>query len=446
MQNGKVVGMNRKLVIRIKKPSQAEFLLWIILLLPFLFGMLIEFIGLPSAVKYICDIAWLGLLLLLFLQRGTKTWEQKILIGFVVCFLLYTLLGFIVNLQSPLYYLWGVRNNFRVYVVFFAVIAFAKQRGRDGFLGFFDKVFWINAVVCLVQYFLFEKQQDFLGGLFGTEKGCNAYLNNYFVIMAIMELTQYLNGKKSLLDCILKCGTMLVISALAELKFFYAEFVVIVVMAVLLTDFSWKKVLVIVGGFAGVALTTRLLVTLFPLFEGTFSLESMLEVALSDAGYTGSGGVNRLNSIPYISQRFLKTLPEQIIGLGLGNCDTASFSFLNTPFYIKHSAINYTWFSSAFVFLETGYIGLGFFFGFFLLVFFRARKVGKKQPHNKLYCQMAMIGAVCCIMIGIYNSALRSECGYMMYFMLALPFVKEQPPKARFTQLDEGTENQERKL
>ena len=182
--------MNRKLIVRIKKPSQAEFLLWVILVWPFLLGTFIELIGLPSATKYVCDIAWLGLLLLMLLQRRTKTREQKILRSFVVCFLAYTLLGSIVNLQSPLYYLWGIRNNFRMYVVFLAVIAFARRDRCDAFLGFFDKVFWLNAVVCLVQYFVFGKEQDFLGGLFGVTRGCNAFLNNYFVIIAIKELFQ----------------------------------------------------------------------------------------------------------------------------------------------------------------------------------------------------------------------------------------------------------------
>lgn len=416
--------MNRRLVIKYKKPSQAESLLWVILLLPFLFGTLIELLGFPTLIKYICDLAWIWLLLLMILQRSEKTKMQKILLGFVGSFLLYTLLGYIFNFQSPLYYLWGVRNNFRAYVVFFAMIAFCKQEKIESFLGAFDKFFWINTVVCLIQYFILGKDQDNLGGIFGVEKGCNAYLNNYFVIMAIKEVLQYLSGKRSLVNCVLICGTMLVLSALAELKFFYVEFVVIVVMAVLLTDFSWKKVLIIVGGFAGVVLTAQMLIKLFPEFEGIFSLKAMLEVATSDAGYTGQGDINRLNSISIISKRFLKTVPEQLAGMGLGNCDLASFEFLTTPFYTKYSSLNYAWFSVAFTFVETGYIGLAFFFGFFVLIFFMAQKVKKQQPWNNVYCQMAMICAVCCVLIGIYNSSLRSESGYMMYFILALPFTK----------------------
>ena len=416
--------MIQKAVVTLRKPSQAECLLWAILVLPFLFGLLIEGIGLPTATKYICDLAWLGLLLLMLLQRRIQKQALGILPAFAICYFLYTLLGFAVRLYSPLYYLWGARNHFRMYAVFFAVILFAKQDTCHGFLRFFDKLFWINAAVCLAQYFIFHKQQDYLGGIFGVTKGCNGYLNNYFVIISIMELLRYLQRKSGLGKCVCKCGAMLLISVLAELKFFYVEFAVIVVMAVLLTDFSWRKALVLAGMAVGVAAATGWLVVLFPEFGGIFSLRAMLESAMSDAGYTGQGDINRLNAIPVLSDRFLHTLPEQLFGLGLGSCDTSGFSFLNTPFYEKYAYLNYIWFSVSFVFLETGFIGLGFFFGFFVLVYLGARKLAKQQPQNKMYCQMAMLCAVCCGMIGIYNSTLRTEAGYMLYIMLALPFAK----------------------
>ena len=290
----------------------------------------------------------------------------------------------------------------------------------------FDKVFWINAVVCLVQFFVFDKKQDFLGGIFGVEKGCNGYVNNYFVIVTILNLLQYLSGKKKTTDCIFKCGTMLIISALAELKFYYVEFIIIVIMAVLLTDFSWKKVFIIIGSIVGVILAVRLLEELFPEFEDFISWETIRNLIKPGVGYIGQDDVGRLSAISSLSERFLKTFPQQLVGLGLGNCDVAGFDFLTTPFYTKYYDLNYTWFSTAFIFLELGYIGLGFFFGFFVLVFVKAQKLSKQQGQNQIYCHMAMIGAVCCILIGIYNSSLRTEAGYMLYFVLALPFARNR--------------------
>lgn len=417
--------MNPKLIIKIKKPSQSEFLIWSIIGLSFLFGTLIEFLKFPSAIKYVCDLSWLGLLLLMLLQRRAPTGTQKILFGVILAYFFYTLVGYIINFQSPLYYLWGFRNNFRMYVFFSAMVMLGKVRTCDGILGFFDRIFWLNVVVCLVQYFALGKHQDYLGGIFGTQSGCNAWLNNYFVIMTTVTLLDYLSKRGSLINCAMKCAAMLIIAAFAELKVYYVEFVVILVMAILLTEFSWKKLLIIFGGLVGVILTTKLLVTLFPIFEGAFTLKGLYEIVSNDKGYTGKGDINRMNFISVVTGNFLRTFPRQLIGLGLGNCDTASYAIFNTPFFVRYSALNYSWFSSSFVFLETGYLGMCFHFGFYILLFFMARKVSKMQPHRKQRCLVTMICSVCCILISIYNSSLRTEAGYMIYFVLALPFVKD---------------------
>lgn len=415
--------MNKRLVLRIKKRTQAEVMIGVIMLLPFAFATLIELLHLPAAIKYTCDIAWLFLLVLIFLQRTPRTMEQKICRWFIVLFFLYTLVGYVFNIQSVLYYLWGARNNFRFYVAFLAFIYFLKERHIEEYLGLFDKLFWLNAAVCMVQFLFFGKRQDYLGGIFGAQRGCNSSLNIFFVIMTIKSILMYLNNRKGLAACVAECGTALLLSALAELKFFYIEFAVIAICAVLLTRFTWKKVMIIAGSLVGVVVTTQLLTSLFPEFEGIFSLEVLLAAASSTSGYTGTGDMNRLTAISMISDRFLKTPWEQLIGMGLGNCETASFSFLTTPFYLRYNHLNYTWISTAFTFLETGYLGLGFFYGFFVLIYWLRGRIGKFGDYDRVYCQMSAIAAVCGIMIGIYNSSLRTEAGYMLYFVLAFPLI-----------------------
>lgn len=418
--------MNNKLVFRIKRRTQPEAMIWIIMVLPFAFAACTDLFHLPAAIKYICDIAWMFLLILMMLQRSARTREQKIFQWFCIAFFVYTIIAYIFNIQSVLYYFWGVRNNFRFYVAFLAFCYFLKEEHIKEYLRLFDKIFWLNAAICFIQYVFLGKRGDYLGGLFGTQKGCNAYTNILFVIVIIKDILFYLNGLQSLSQCVLKCGTAMLVSAWAELKFFYVEFVVIVVVAILMTSFTWKKVLVVIGSAIGVVVATRLLGTLFPEFADFFSVEVLIASAADPAGYTGKGDMNRLTAIPTISARFLRTPWAKLIGMGLGNCDTASYSFLITPFYLRYSSLNYTWLSSAFVFLETGYLGLVFFFGFFMLVFVVGRKVQKTQKINRIYCQMAMIAAVCCVMIGVYNSSLRTEAGYMIYFIMALPFISRK--------------------
>jgi len=418
-------------VIRIKKRTQPEWLIWLIIVMPFLFGTFIDFLGLPSGIKYILDIAWVLLVLYLFLSMRRKyfpTREIKGLVGWVVIFFLYTLVAYIPQYQSAVYYAWGIRNNFRYYIAFFAFAAFMKKQDISYYLALFDRLFWINAIISAIQYFVFGIYGDNLGGLFGNVRGCNAYTNLFFVIISARTLVSYLNGQESIKKCLAKCITMLAISAIAELKFFYIEFAIILAAAVLITDFSWRKLFIILFGTLGVMLGAYGLSVIFPNSAGFLSIEGILKIAASKKGYTSSGDLNRLTAIPIISQRFLKTGVQRMFGMGLGNCESASYAFLTTPFYSRYSYLRYQWFSIANWFLETGYIGLGFFFGFFILVILKAMKMKKATVTDRCYCQQAVIVAVCCIMIAVYNSSLRMESGYMAYFVLALPFAKQRMP------------------
>ena len=75
------------------------------------------------------------------------------------------------------------------------------------------------------------------------------------------------------------------------------------------------------------------------------------------------------------------------------------------------------------MYLECGWVGLAFYWGFFVLVFFRLRKMKRTVGKEGIpYCQMAEIMAVLCLAISVYNSSLRTEAGYMAFFVLAIPF------------------------
>lgn len=418
--------MNRKLTLKIRRRSQPGWLCWFIIVLPFLFGTLNDLMGMPWSIRYTIDIAWFALLLMMAVYRQYLSWRnEKNLIVWVVLFLLYTALSYLPQYQSGLYYLWAVRNNFRFYVVFFAFCIFLSKSDVDGYFRLFDKVFWINVIVSVVQFAFFEKEGDYLGGIFGVEKGGNGYTNIFFCIILTKSVIFYLNKKEKLSSCAWKFIAAMGVAAMAELKFFFVEALMIIALAVLFTDFSWRKVLIIVGGIAGVLAGVALLVVIFPSFAGFFTREWLWENAISDSGYTSSGDMNRLNAIAVCNEMFLKNGWAQTFGLGMGNCETSSFAFLNTPFFERYGDLHYTWLSYAMMYLECGWIGLIFYFGFFALVYFKIPKIEQGcDPEMKTYCQIARIMAILCAVISIYNSSLRTEVGYMAYFVMAVPFIR----------------------
>ena len=413
------------LSLKIKKRTPESWLVWFIFFMPFTFGTFTEFLPLPSLVKYTVDIAWVGILILFFFSGKVSVSKRTAnLFVWVLLFFAYTAVMYLFNFQSPLYYLWGFRNNFRMYVFFIGCVTFLYRDEIDGYIDWLDKIFYVNCAVALFQYFFLDLRQDFLGGIFGAQGGCNGWLNIFQVIVITKTVVYYLNKKESLRNTAIKSAMALIIATLAELRFFFIEFAVIVAVAVLITSFSWRKVVIIGVAAAGVFIGVKLLIDIFPYFADYMTIESFYNSAVSEEGYTSSGDLNRLTSLEMISDLFLKTDSDRLFGMGLGNCDYADgFGFLTSSFYIKNADYHYTWLSTAFVYLETGIFGLVFFFGFFALVFVMTLRQIRKT--EKIYCQLSMVTSVMCVLIGIYNSTLRTEAAFMLYFIMALPFIRE---------------------
>ena len=411
-QNAKFRRQNKKIV-------------YFVFLFPFFLSGLIEAFHFPSAVKYAVDIGVCILLAtMLFKRRPHISLEGSIIKYWILLFAVYVSCNYVANYQSPVYFLWGVRNYFRFYIFFMACIYYLHTKDLAKLFQMMSVIYYIHVLVVLIQYFILNIDQDNLGGIFGTQIGCNGWANIFQVIMVSYSILRYLNKECSMGICILDCSLALVTAALSELKFFYIEFVFIVIMAVLITDFSWKKVIIIIGAGLGVFVSAMILVRLFPYWADKMSFKTLFDMASSEQGYTMTGDMNRLTFFSRSRRLFLKTPVKTLFGLGLGNCDYSdSFLFLTTPFYRKYKLLHYTWLSTAFMFLENGIVGLFFYFGFFVVIAVHAFSYAKGRKRNKTYVQLTQIISMVSILIGIYNVSLRMDCGYMLFFALSLPYV-----------------------
>lgn len=406
----------------VKKRTLPEIITYIIFIMPFFLSFFQEILGLPSFIKYIIDVCWLGILIsLLFMKRAYIRKDITPAISVVITFFLIAFIVYLFNFQSPFYFLWGLRNNLRFYISFIAFSIFFDEDDLKSCFKFLDVFSWINTIVVFFQFFVLGYRQDFLGGIFGNEKGCNAYLIVFFVIISTKTILNYFNDNESAISCFTKCGIILLISVMAEMKVFFLIFVVILILASVITKFSWKKVCLYIISSLFIMIASVMIVEIFG-ENRAIDIDNIIDLIFA-TNYSSSRDLGRLTAIPTISNRFLTEPLEKLFGFGLGNCDTSAFAICNTPFYRSYSYLNYNWFSSAFLFLETGYVGLSLFLLFFVTIFVLSYRKSKQEDSNKLFCQMAMIMAVICVILTFYNSSLRTETGYMAYFVLALPFV-----------------------
>lgn len=412
------------LSLKIKKRTIQELLTYYVVLMTMSFPFLTQVLSLTPMLKYTIDLAIIVLAILYLTKKSPLARECKILAKWIGILILYCSFAYILNYQSIFYYIWGARNTFRYFVYFLVCIAFIKVRDVDVLVNRLIAVYYFNAFIVFFQYFILGYKQDLLGGLFGVQRGCNSGLNIYGIIVVSIVVVKYLNKKTSIWNCAFVCILSIIIAAFAELKFFFVEFAVVIILASLITKFSFKKLWIIIGSILLIIIGSIALGKIFPEFAASMSFRGLLEIGLSEKGYTSSGDINRLTFYTFITNRFLNHPAKLILGLGLGNCNYADgWSFVTSPFYLTYGSLHYTWLTTAMVFLETGLVGMFLYFGFFILVF-RKLDVRKYDDEHVYIVQSAKIVSLLSILICIYNSSLQMDCGFLIFFFLALPFVQ----------------------
>lgn len=417
-------------VLRFRKRKQSEWILLLVMLWPFLVNLVA---GLPSPLnymRYLCDGIMLWWCFTGFIKKSvTLRRDATVLVIWICSFLVYTLVTYLLNFQSLLYYLWGIRMNFRGYMLCLQVLLYVSKNDADEWLGFLDTLFWINAVLAVFQFFTGSAEQDLLGGIFGTKEETNGYTLVFLSIVAVKSQLKFYEREEKLWVCLLKCAVALLIAAMAELKFFLLLFVFQMVLVAILTKFSWKKVLFLAFGAIAVSFSMDLLAQWFSSSQ-TFDIEAIIEKAFQE-NYASKNDLNRLSAIGTLAQEIVNNPLDRLIGLGLGNCDSANVALLRTPFFERYSYLHYTYFAAPTVFLETGYMGLMFFLGFFVLCLFKTINRRKAGEGNAFYNNMGIIFSITALLLAFYNASLRYESGWLIYFILALPFISNNQDPAK---------------
>lgn len=377
----------------------------------------------PQTINYGTDI----LMVICFLMALKRCYEKRertyirIPIIIAATFFLIGTLTSVLNGVSPLLILWSYRNLMRFILFFFSCVVLLEFEDLKNIKTMISIMFVINLVIVSIQFWIQGISQDYLGGIFGSELGCNGHMNTFLCICIAYACVAYISKQMSLLNfCIISAGA-LYIAALSELKFFFVEFICLLFMAILVSRFSWRIFLMVSGAAIGLIIGLELFNTYFPGWE--FSLEQIWKYA-GQGGYSTQYDLNRLTAIQRLSNEFLRETGEKLFGWGLGSCETSSF-FNSSFFTLYGERLHYTYLLQAFLFLETGWIGLLLFLGFFVSIFLLARKFWKEcSGQRQIFCKTGAIMAGMCVIHCFYNNALRVEnSGYLAYFVLAIPFI-----------------------
>lgn len=427
------------MVFDMKIPKRMNFIINIQIVLVCFMWLFISMFNFPSSIAYITDIL---LIISLFFCLKKLQWKIKkvnwiTLYTIILIIIISTFIGAIINGVSPLMYAWGFRNNMRFYIFF--VVCIILLRGRDiyGIIKMLKVFFWINVLLCTYQYFVLHLFGDYVGGIFGTVQGCNGYLNMFLMINWAIILGEYSQKKVSLIKLVTVAIGCTYVAAIAELKVVYIEMIIMMGVCFILMKPSLKTLGLIICLALGSIISVKTLMRVSPeSLDVIFDIEAR-KMYLSGNGYTNSGDLNRFTALSSIKEMFFQdSLMRNLFGFGMGNCDTSSYSFLQSDFFKKYEYLHYRWFSHAWIYLEQGLIGilciLSFFISMIILLIKNKRYILIKEWH------VSVIIISCFAIINIiYNCSIQTEASYLLAFVCAIPFVfiKEKRNKTVFLNL-----------
>ena len=406
-------------------------IIWFLLLFIFFHRFLIQ-IGAPSAAKYLLDVLNIALFIvaIVALKKGKK-------VNRTVCCVLLCSAGMlalgtimaIVNIgtwkNTFTTYIFDCRQIIRFPIFLFSCVVLLKPNDVGKLFDFFIRFHLVNIAYIIYQFFTlkvdaFWMRGDNLNGFFGTETGGNTFVNIMMVATTVIVINRYSTRVYGKSEAGIFIGLNLLIAVLLEIKIFFVEIAIIAVIYALpqLKHLTRKKLAIMIGVIAVcipiILVLVQMLYLIYPWMRGTMSLSAMIKVTTSSGGYTGSGDINRLTCInDVIRMIYSGNVVKSLFGVGLG---TANISDGIGTFYGRFSWTHYSWITLAYIYVELGILGtILYIISMILPLFSRQRRPGGKF----IISVMCTIG----LLMMIYNECLRTEAGYLIYFMIAAGIV-----------------------
>ena len=385
----------------------------------FIMGFLVNNIGFPIGTMALLDAVSLITLLFslyFFSNRIFQTGAGKaviisvVLLGVAVLYGLYTSvpLGFLLE---------GMRISFRGMTIFTVAVCLLQKENIDRIMQLIVCFFWINVVMCSIQFFLFGISQDECNGFFGTGK-MNSWTNILLCVISVYYISRYLNRQALLRMAVFNIVLCLYVAILAELKAYFFELVIIAIALVLLEKTSWRTFVICIIG--GVVLTA--MISFFISFwedREIFTREGFLAYVRTDRsyGYAAVGDWGRIGGVANATKKFFGG-DLNLFGMGLGYCG------FDTPFYVRYGSLHYNWFSYISIFMEQGWIGLAGYLLFFVqnILILRKKKMKSTSPDAKTFYDISMVMSLLGIFLLFYNSTVTGYPAFFLFLLIGMAY------------------------
>lgn len=419
-------------MIKLRHRTDCEKVILFILLIIFIEGTVSILIPEIHPIYYLVDVLNIILVIVMIASKKIAFLYRTGLKNFMVCMLFFcgfSLLSIVVNFSNFTLHIWGIRGIMANLFFFMACVTF--EHSDD--LGFIEKLFWINLFVSVIEIIL-GYRQDWFGGIYGIVQGnVNGPLNLLLIIIMTKSIIDYINKNIPLNYVLFKGVASIVIASFAEIKIFYVEICVLVILCSLVTRFTYKKLAIVILSIAGALIGIKMLYYIFPEIDvSMFSLKNMWRYITNPGGYVGqfahdAGDINRL-SFWNKCIRLLNDTFEKLFGLGIGNCDRIELIGVESTFYHQYSALHYYMFSLPMILLQQGIVGMILYILLFVFIFIAVVKKKRSlvQGQDVTLYQIVEVLCLMSFLIIIYDTSLMGKGGYLFFYILALPFINSK--------------------
>lgn len=360
-------------------------------------------------------------------KRNIKT-KKIYLIMFLFIFM--GIFSGLVNNEKMLLLIWGIRNNARFFTFFYSCTTFLKKNDYLIIMRFIKLIFWISVPLCTIERFVVHYSNgtiigDMIGGIFWNFSGCNTPLNVILIIYTLNVLLKFFAKEENMIVFLVTICASFYMAALAELKIYLIEFIVMLLLLCIYQKISAKIVISLISGAIILSIFSTYFITINQNggnnYADNFSLTGLIDYATRDSGYNGNDDLNRLTGIPIISNTIFKNdIFSKLFGIGIGNAEYTNF--FTSSFYSSYYYLNYQYFHDIWLYIENGTIGIII----YLMIFIEVYRNANKNLKDNYYKNFIKIIIMMIFILFVYNITLRNESGgFIIYMFLAFPFLED---------------------
>ena len=378
---------------------------------------LISILGAPSFIMYLGDLCNIIVLLHLIYQNRLF-YIRKSMLNIMICILLFFLIGIITAITNSVkiyFIIWFLLNYLRFIIFTVAVLAYWKNIYTIKIINNLFPLLVINMLVSFFQYFQHVYSPDWIGGLLGNCYGVNAYSLMLFMFSSAYYIDSFINKKEKVYKVLLALISIFSCVIIADLKVFYFIFIVETVVILIQNRMGMRTILLFIIGSISAVMIYFVCLSLYN-SQNIFDINYIMYY-LTESSYSYSTtSINRTDGISIINRVFGFTKDEQLFGLGLGAGEYNSY--FSSDIYSRYGDMHYIWFLYAWMYLETGIVGLVLFFLMltFLLIYIWRNKGKNATSFQKIACSMLVAAYI----LTFYSSSLRGDSAYIFYAFIGI--------------------------